>query len=120
MIRRLMGLAGVRTRVGKLEHLTDGQDLIEYALLIAMISVTLLITITAIGDKVSGYYTTTEAAMPGGNGGGPGNPGCGHPGRGCNPGNGNPGNDKPVGNGNPGGGGQGNGNGNGNGNGGGN
>ena len=98
----------MKARFGRLLHLSDGQDLIEYALLIGLISVTLVITLTGLGNKVPGYYTTTEAAMPGGPADnapddGTGNPGRGgRGGRGGNPGNGNPGNDKPVGNGNPG------------------
>lgn len=98
-----------------LRDLTDGQDLIEYALLIALISTTVLITVTQLGVKVPGMYTTTADALPGDGGqeptdGGPGNgnPGGGNPGGG-NPGGGNPGGGNPGG-GNPGGGNPGGGN----------
>jgi Flp pilus assembly pilin Flp len=42
----------------------DGQDLIEYALLIGIITVASMLAITAIGGKVTQYFTTLNAAMP--------------------------------------------------------
>ena len=90
----------------RLWKLTHGQDLIEYALLLALISTTVLMTVTQLGVKVPGMYATTADALPGD--AGPGgqeptdDPGNGNPGRGGNPGTGNPGNDKPVGNPGPG------------------
>ena len=83
----------------------DGQDLIEYSLLIALVAGTVLLTLQGLGVKVSNLYSTTSEAMP--DNAEPGAPGHG------NPGNGNPGNGKPVGspgNGNPGSGNPGNGN----------
>lgn len=88
---------------------TEGQDLIEYALLVGIISVGLIAMIGALGTSVTQMYATTSAALnaapngpstPGGPDAGNGNPGNGNPGNG-NPGNGNPGNSNP-GNGNPG------------------
>jgi Flp pilus assembly pilin Flp len=83
---------------------THGQDLIEYALLIALISTTVLITVTQLGAKVPGMYSTTAEALPieGRNPASPDNgdsgaPDGGKPGKGGNPGIGNPGNSKPVG-----------------------
>ena len=95
---------------------TDGQDLIEYALLTAIIAGTVVIALQGIGVKVSDVYATTSSALPGGSsnpgdpGGSPGNgnPGNGNPGGG-NPGGGNPGGGNPGG-GNPGGGNPGGGN----------
>ena len=100
---------------GRLLRQSDGQDLIEYALLLAFIGTLVLVSLTGLGTKVPFLYSSTAAEMPDGNPGdgnpgndkpvgspGPSNPGHG-PGPG-NPGNGNPGNDKPVGN--PGGGGK--------------
>jgi Flp pilus assembly pilin Flp len=68
----------------------EGQDLIEYGLLVGMISAAVVASIAQIAPKVSQPFATIAAA---------GNPASG------NPGNGNPGNSKPVGNagnGNPG------------------
>jgi Flp pilus assembly pilin Flp len=64
-----------------------GQDLIEYALLIALIATAVLCGMSGFGVKVPGFYETTAAAMPGQEapGGSPEDP------------PGNPGNDKPVG-----------------------
>ena len=42
----------------------DGQDLIEYRLLIGIIMLASLLAITAIGGKVTQYFTTLNAAMP--------------------------------------------------------
>ena len=86
----------------------EGQDLIEYGLLLGMISAAVVASVAQIAPKVSQPFATIAAA------GNPasGNPGTGNPGNG-NPGTGNPGNSKPVGNagnGNPGNGNPGNGN----------
>jgi Flp pilus assembly pilin Flp len=42
----------------------DGQDLIEYSLLIGIITVASLVAITAIGGKIAAYFTDLDAAMP--------------------------------------------------------
>jgi Flp pilus assembly pilin Flp len=99
----------------------DGQDLIEYGLLIGMITVAIVFSIKDTGATVAGLYAETVSVLsdggvgpegqpqdpaPAGGDPGNGNPGNGNPNPG-NPGNGNPGNGNPVGNpgqGNPGGG----------------
>ena len=94
---------------------TEGQDLIEYALLVGMVALAIIVSIGNLGTSVTRLYETTAAALsaasapqpgPGGNPGN-GNPGNGNPGN-ANPGNGSPGNGNP-GNGNPGNGNPGNG-----------
>jgi Flp pilus assembly pilin Flp len=42
----------------------DGQDLIEYALLIGVITVASMLAMTAIGGKITQYFTSLSAAMP--------------------------------------------------------
>jgi Flp pilus assembly pilin Flp len=49
----------IRARKGE-----DGQDLIEYSLLIGIITVASLVAMTAIGGKVAQYFTGLDAAMP--------------------------------------------------------
>jgi Flp pilus assembly pilin Flp len=78
-------LRSLGERVPQLQLRTAGQDLIEYALLLALISTTVLFSLTAIGAKVPGFYEDTAAALPSGPGEDPGDP------------KGNPGNDKPAG-----------------------
>lgn len=41
-----------------------GQDLIEYGLLIAIITTACILSIQAIGTKVAGYFSDLEAALP--------------------------------------------------------
>ena len=41
-----------------------GQDLIEYGLLIGIITTAAITAILAIGPKVSAYFTTLEGALP--------------------------------------------------------
>ena len=41
-----------------------GQDLIEYALLAALISVVAVLAISAVGSKVNTNYTNIEAGIP--------------------------------------------------------
>jgi Flp pilus assembly pilin Flp len=81
------GLRCVGERVRQLREQTAAQDLIEYAVLIALIATTVLVAVSGLGLKVPGFYEATEAAMPG-------EAPAGDPG---SPPNGNPGNDKPVG-----------------------
>ena len=97
--------------VRRLRWRTEGQDLIEYAVLIGMIAAATIASASAIGAKVPALYSATNAALPGDSGNadpGNGNPGNGNPGN-SNPGNGNPGGSNPGG-GNPGGGNPGGGN----------
>jgi pilus assembly protein Flp/PilA len=42
----------------------EGQDLIEYGLLIGIITVGCIAAILLIGPKVTAYFTTLEAALP--------------------------------------------------------
>ena len=42
----------------------QGQDLIEYGLLIAIITTACIVAITAIGGKVAGYFTALNVALP--------------------------------------------------------
>ena len=42
----------------------DGQDLIEYSLLIGIITVASVMAMTAIGGKIAHYFTGLDAAMP--------------------------------------------------------
>jgi pilus assembly protein Flp/PilA len=42
----------------------EGQDLIEYGLLIGIITAAAITAILAIGPKVSAYFTTLESNLP--------------------------------------------------------
>ena len=42
----------------------SGQDLIEYGLLVGVITVACIIAIGVIGGKVKNYYTTLSAELP--------------------------------------------------------
>jgi len=42
----------------------DGQDLIEYGLLVGIITIGAIAGITLIGPKVTAYFTNLNAAMP--------------------------------------------------------
>lgn len=42
----------------------SGQDLIEYGLLIGIITVACIVSINAIGPKVAAYFTNLNAALP--------------------------------------------------------
>ena len=88
-------------RLRALVRRTEGQDLIEYGLLVGMLSAAIVATIPPIAAKVTQPFQQFVAATSNGSGNpGNGNPGNGNPGNG-NPGNGNPGNGNP-GSGNPG------------------
>ena len=42
----------------------SGQDLIEYGLLAALISVLAVVAITAVGTKIQGSYQNIQASIP--------------------------------------------------------
>ena len=42
----------------------DGQDLIEYGLLVGIITVGCIVAIQAIGPKVGSYFSNLNAALP--------------------------------------------------------
>jgi Flp pilus assembly pilin Flp len=42
----------------------EGQDLIEYGLLVGIITIGAIVGITAIGPKVTKYFADLNAAMP--------------------------------------------------------
>jgi len=43
---------------------SDGQDLIEYSLMIGIITLASILAMAAIGGKVSQYFTSLSTAMP--------------------------------------------------------
>jgi pilus assembly protein Flp/PilA len=55
---------GLTTRLLRVLKDDSGQDLIEYGLLIGVITVASLLAITAIGGKVVPYFANLNAAMP--------------------------------------------------------
>ena len=50
--------------VSRLIRDESGQDLIEYGLLIGIITVACIVSINAIGPKVAGYYSSLNAKLP--------------------------------------------------------
>jgi len=50
--------------IGRLIREDEGQDLIEYALLLGIIVVGVIATISGIGTKVKGYFDTLSGSMP--------------------------------------------------------
>ena len=54
----------MKNLLNRLVREDEGQDLIEYGLLIGIITVVCIGTILLIGPKVSTYFTDLEAALP--------------------------------------------------------
>jgi pilus assembly protein Flp/PilA len=42
----------------------DGQDLIEYGLLIGIITLASVLAITAVGGRITGYFNSLSTALP--------------------------------------------------------
>jgi Flp pilus assembly pilin Flp len=42
----------------------DGEDLIEYGLLIGIITLACVLAMTSIGGKIAAYFTSLNSAMP--------------------------------------------------------
>jgi pilus assembly protein Flp/PilA len=47
----------------------SGQDLIEYGLLIGIITAGVILSVTSIGGKVQGYFSTLDTTLPAAGGG---------------------------------------------------
>jgi pilus assembly protein Flp/PilA len=54
----------MKTFFNRIVREESGQDLIEYGLLIGIITVAAIAAITAIGPKVGTYFTNTNALLP--------------------------------------------------------
>jgi Flp pilus assembly pilin Flp len=54
----------MRGLFARLVRSDEGQDLIEYGLLVGIITVGAIATITLIGPKVTDYFNKLNAAMP--------------------------------------------------------
>lgn len=50
--------------VARLMRSDDGQDLIEYGLLVGIITIGAIVAITQIGPTVAGYFNTLNSALP--------------------------------------------------------
>ena len=63
----LLETAAVKTMTALWQRLIRedaGQDLIEYGLMVGLITAALVTTITTVGGKVQGYFTTLNAILP--------------------------------------------------------
>jgi pilus assembly protein Flp/PilA len=58
------GESAMKTLFGRLVREDEGQDLIEYALLLGIIVVAVITTISTIGGKVSTYFSNLNSSMP--------------------------------------------------------
>jgi pilus assembly protein Flp/PilA len=54
----------MKTMIARLIREDEGQDLIEYGLLIGIITVGAIVSINAIGPKVKGYFEKLTTALP--------------------------------------------------------
>jgi Flp pilus assembly pilin Flp len=54
----------MKTLLTRLALGEPGQDLIEYGLLIGIITLASVLAITAIGGKLTAYFSSLNAAMP--------------------------------------------------------
>ena len=50
--------------IARLIRADEGQDLIEYGLLVGIITIGAIAGITAIGPKVAGYFNALNTALP--------------------------------------------------------
>lgn len=53
------------SRMESVRDREEGQGMIEYSLLAALISVVAILTITAVGVDVDGVFNSVELALPG-------------------------------------------------------
>jgi pilus assembly protein Flp/PilA len=56
--------AAMKKLLGRLVREEDGQDLIEYGLLVGVITIGAITAITTVGPRVAAYFTTLNANLP--------------------------------------------------------
>lgn len=54
----------MKTLLRRFTHDDQGQDLIEYGLLIGIISAGAILAITELGPKVTNYFSTLNSTLP--------------------------------------------------------
>jgi Flp pilus assembly pilin Flp len=54
----------MRVRIARLALNDEGQDLVEYGLLVGIITLATVLAITTIGTKVKTYFDNLNAAVP--------------------------------------------------------
>jgi Flp pilus assembly pilin Flp len=54
----------IKERAARLALNDEGQDLVEYGLLIGIITLASVLAMTTIGSKVKAYFTNLNAAIP--------------------------------------------------------
>ena len=57
-------MKNLKKLIARLIWQDDGQDLIEYGLLVSIVTIGAIVGILAIGPKVALYFTNLNAAMP--------------------------------------------------------
>ena len=62
-LRVYVALSGVRDSVDELRHREEGQALVEYALLLALIAVVSIAVLTVLGTKVSHIFSRISTAL---------------------------------------------------------
>jgi Flp pilus assembly pilin Flp len=58
-------MVNVQTGIQSLVRKDEGQDLLEYALLVALIALGAVLAVTAAGQKVSAVFNAIAKAIPG-------------------------------------------------------
>ena len=58
-------MVNAQAMVRSLIRKDEGQDLLEYALLVALIALGAVVAVTAAGDKVEAVFQAIAAAIPG-------------------------------------------------------
>jgi pilus assembly protein Flp/PilA len=59
-------IVNVQSRLNSLVRKDEGQDLLEYALLVALIALVAIGAVTLAGKKVDSVFTAIKDAIPGG------------------------------------------------------
>ena len=57
-------VVNIQTRMQSLLRQDEGQDLLEYALLVALIALGAVVAVTAAGDKVEAVFNAIAGAIP--------------------------------------------------------
>jgi pilus assembly protein Flp/PilA len=57
-------MKNLKKLIARLKRQDDGQDLIEYGLLVSIVTIGAITGILLIGPKVALYFTNLNAAMP--------------------------------------------------------
>jgi pilus assembly protein Flp/PilA len=63
-VRMQNAVAGLQNHMAELREREDGQAMVEYALILALVSIAAIVALTTLGNKVKNAFNSINNALP--------------------------------------------------------